>query len=197
MESNRLRTLLLLGTPIALAVLLLFHPHFDGAVYEGLRDEVTQWIVVHIGLAVGAGLMAWAGYVLLDGLAGRAATVSRVALATSSLFVLHDAGPVGTIGLLCFAAAAAVPRHPSSRFGAPLQSRPLLNERVCPHESDRGLRQALAGAGAEPADTETHPRRSRRACPRRGRCGRQLGGRRGGRRRTARGAGRRLPAQRG
>jgi len=197
MESNRLRTLLLLGTPIALAVLLLFHPHFDGAVYEGLRDEVTQWIVVHIGLAVGAGLMAWAGYVLLDGLAGRAATVSRVALATSSLFVLHDAGPVGTIGLLCFAAAAAVPRHPSSRFGAPLQSRPLLNERFAlmnPTEAYDKRWRALALSLLIP---RRHPRRSRRACPRRGRCGRQLGGRRGGRRRTARGAGRRLPAQRG
>ncbi len=192
MKSHRLIELLLPATATALAVLLLFHPQFGGSVYEGLRGETTLWLVVHIGLAIGAGLMALAGYRLIAGLPGRAATVSRCALVVfpiffiaweatlgigtgilvdqasglpagdrgtaaeviqdyfespvllalsaigntawivamiaaavafrragagvavvgllglSSLFVLHDAGPLGAIGLVCFALAAVL-----------------------------------------------------------------------------------------
>jgi hypothetical protein len=177
-------------TALALGVLLLFHPQSDGRVYDGLTDDVTRWLTVHLGLAVLAGAMGLAAYVLVDGLEGRAATVSRRALAVfvvffiaweatlgigtgilvelanglpaadrplmadtiedyfaspilfalsivgngawvvamvaaavafrragasrtvtllvacSSLFVMHDAGPIGAIGLACFAGAA-------------------------------------------------------------------------------------------
>ena len=190
MKRHRLIELVLPATATALAVLLLFHPQFEGSVYEGLRNETTRWLVVHIGLGVGAGLLAVAAYTLIAGLHGRAATVSRCALVVfpvffiaweatlgigtgilvdqanglpagdrapaaeviqnffespvllalsaigntawivamiaaavafrragagaavvslvglSSLFVLHDAGPLGAIGLACFAVAA-------------------------------------------------------------------------------------------
>jgi hypothetical protein len=190
METTRSHQLLLVLAPIALGVLLLFHPQSDLGIYEGLRDQVTRWIAVHIGLAVGAGLMAAAAYVLTARIEGRARTVSRAALGIfvvffiaweatlgigaglmvdqangvaaadrapfvdaiqsyfdspvlmalsaigntawvvamvaaatgfrragaparivlllgfSSVFVMHDAGPVGAIGLACFAAAA-------------------------------------------------------------------------------------------
>jgi hypothetical protein len=179
-------------TALVLGVLLLFHPQSDGRVYDGVSDDVTRWLVVHLGLAVLAGVMGLAGYLLVDGLHGRAATVSRIALpvfvvffiaweatlgigtgilvdltnglpaadrapladaiedyfaspvllalsflgngawvvamlaaavafrragagwpvtllvACSSLFVMHDAGPIGAIGLACFAAAAVL-----------------------------------------------------------------------------------------
>jgi hypothetical protein len=179
-------------TALTLAVLLLFHPQGEGRIYDGLNDDVTRWLVVHLGLAILAGAMGLAGYLLVDGLRGRAATVSRIALsvfvvffiaweatlgigtgilvdlangmpaadrapladviedyfaspilfvlsligngawvvamlaaavafgragagravtllvACSSLFVMHDAGPVGAIGLACFAAAAVL-----------------------------------------------------------------------------------------
>ena len=95
MKSHRLTELLLPATATALAVLLLFHPQFDGSVYEGLRGETTRWLVVHIGLAVGAGLMALAGYTLIAGLAGRAATVSRCALAVFPIFFIAWEGTLG------------------------------------------------------------------------------------------------------
>jgi hypothetical protein len=179
-------------TALALGVLLLFHPQSDGRVYDGLNDDVTRWLVVHLGLAVLGGAMGLAAYLLVDGLPGRAATISRRALpvfvvffiaweatlgigtgiladlanglpaaerppvadliedyfaspilfalsvlgngawvvamvaaavafrragggwpvtllvACSSLFVMHDAGPIGAIGLACFAAAAVL-----------------------------------------------------------------------------------------
>ena len=192
MNRTPLPQLLVPATAVALAVLLLFHPQFEGGVYEGLRGHATRWIVVHVGLAVGAGLMTAAAYRLIEDLSGRAATVSRCALAVfpilfiaweatlgigtglmvdqanslpvgdrapvadaiqgyfdspvllglsaigntawivamvaaavafrgagarravvllvglSSVFVMHDAGPVGAIGLVCFAAAAVL-----------------------------------------------------------------------------------------
>jgi hypothetical protein len=179
-------------TALALGVLLLFHPRSDGRISEALAGEVPRWLAVHFGLAILAGAMGLAAYLLIDGLRGRAATVSRVALAVfvvffiaweatlgigtgilvdianglpaaerapvgdaiedyfaspilfapqilgngawivamlaaavafrgagygrrvtlllacSSLFVLHDAGPIGAIGLACFAAAAVL-----------------------------------------------------------------------------------------
>lgn len=179
-------------TALALGGLLLLHPQSDGRIYDGLSGEVTRWLVVHVGLAVLAGAMGLAAYLLVAGLRGRAATMCRCALpvfvvffiaweatlgigtgilvdvanglpagdrapvadaiddyfaspllfalsivgngawivavlaaavafhqagagrlvtvlvACSSLFVLHDAGPVGAIGLVCFAAAAVL-----------------------------------------------------------------------------------------
>jgi hypothetical protein len=205
MNRTRLPKLLVPTTAILLAGVLLLHPQFDGGVYEGLSDQVNRWVAVHIALAVGVGLMSIAAFTLIDGLPGRAATVSRVALTVfpvvfiaweatlgvgtglmvdqanglavgdrgpvadsiqgyfdspvlfglsaigngawivamiaaalafrragargsvvallglSSLFVLHDAGPVGAIGLTCFAAAAVlVQRDP--RLGAQTRS---------------------------------------------------------------------------
>jgi hypothetical protein len=192
MTRTRLPNLLVPATAIVLAGVLLLHPQFDGGVYEGLSDQVARWTGVHIALAIGAGLMAMAAYTLIDGLPGRAATVSRVALTIfpiffiaweatlgigtglmvdqanglaaaergptaeaiqsyfespvlfglsavgngawivamiaaavafrragasgpvvalvglSSLFVLHDAGPVGAVGLACFATASVL-----------------------------------------------------------------------------------------
>lgn len=191
-HMSTIRSCFLPTTALTLAVLLLFHPHFGDRVYDELHDDATRWLVVHIGLAILAGLMALAAYSLIDGLRGHAATVSRLALpmfvvffisweatlgigtgvlldvtngmpardrppvadamqdyfdspvlfvlsifgnmawvvamvaaavafrrsgagwpvtlliACSSLFVLHDAGPIGAIGLVCFAAAAVL-----------------------------------------------------------------------------------------
>lgn len=174
---------------LTLAALLLLHPRSDGRLYESLSGQVARWLVVHVGLAVLAGAMGLAAWLLLDGLRGRAATIARCALpvfvvffvaweatlgigtgilvdvtnaaaagdrppladaidhyfsspllfalsligngawivamlaaavafrragadrrvwvlvACSSVFVMHDTGPVGAIGLTCFAAA--------------------------------------------------------------------------------------------
>ena len=50
------------------------------------RDEVTRWEIVHIGTMIFIPLMAVAVYVLLRGIEGMAATVSRVALVPFALF---------------------------------------------------------------------------------------------------------------
>ena len=88
MNRTRLPRLLVPATAIVLAGVLLLHPQFDGGVYEGLSDQVGRWIGVHIALAVGAGVMAMAADTLIDGLPGRAASVSRVALTVFPVFFI-------------------------------------------------------------------------------------------------------------
>lgn len=75
------RSSLLVVTPLLLGGLLTIHPAGEGQIYDGVRDHVAAWLVVHVGLAVGAVLMAVVLYQLLRDLTGRAAAVARYALA--------------------------------------------------------------------------------------------------------------------
>jgi hypothetical protein len=75
-----LRRVLLVGTPLAFAAVLWFHPAGGEDVYEGVRDDVEAWLFVHTAFLFFTPLLGIAAYVLLSGLTGRAATVSRVAL---------------------------------------------------------------------------------------------------------------------
>lgn len=76
----------LIGVPLAWAVLLLFHPGGEGDIYPALRDDVTPWLVVHVGTMVFIPLMAVAIYLLVQGIENTAARVSRIALAPFALF---------------------------------------------------------------------------------------------------------------
>jgi hypothetical protein len=76
---SRAEAAFLVCVPLAWAVLLLFHPTGD-EYYEVISDSVTPWLVVHLGTVVFIPLLAAAMFVLLRGIEGTAATVSRVAL---------------------------------------------------------------------------------------------------------------------
>jgi hypothetical protein len=75
-----LRRLFLVATPLAFAVVLLFHPPGGEEVYEGVKDDVGAWLFVHTAFLLLTPLLGIAVYLLLKGLEGRVATVSRVAL---------------------------------------------------------------------------------------------------------------------
>jgi len=70
----------LVATPLVLAVVLWFHPPGGSTVFEGVRDDVGAWLFVHTAFLFFIPLMAIATYLLLRGMTGRAATVSRVSL---------------------------------------------------------------------------------------------------------------------
>jgi hypothetical protein len=71
----------LIGVPLAWAVLLMFHPGGEATdVYGSARDDVTAFLVVHLGMLLFVPLMAVAVYLLLRGVPGTAAKVGRVAL---------------------------------------------------------------------------------------------------------------------
>ena len=84
--SLALRRTFLIVPPLALAVVLWFHPAGGESVYEGVRHDVGAWFLVHVGLLVALPLLGIAAYLLLDGLQGRAATLSRIALAPFLVF---------------------------------------------------------------------------------------------------------------
>jgi hypothetical protein len=75
-----LRRVFLVVTPLALAVVLWFHPPGGENVYEGVRDDVDAWLFVHTAFLLFTPLIAIAAYLMLGDLKSRAATVSRVAL---------------------------------------------------------------------------------------------------------------------
>ena len=73
-----LRRLVLLGTPLALLGLEIAHPVFSSM--EELLPSADRWLVVHVIQIPLFGLLAAAVYLLVDGLRGQAATISRLAM---------------------------------------------------------------------------------------------------------------------
>jgi len=78
---------LLIGVPLLWGILLLFHPGGEGdEIYLDAQDNVTRFLVVHIGMMFFIPLMAVVVYLLLRGVEGTAARVSRIALVPFALF---------------------------------------------------------------------------------------------------------------
>lgn len=79
----------LAGVPLAWALLLVFHPNDASKdIYDGVTDELTAWMVVHVGTMVFIPLMAVTVLVLLRDVPGTAARVSRWALVPFVVFYL-------------------------------------------------------------------------------------------------------------
>src|ERR671917_1999769 len=77
----------LVRVPLLWAILLLFHPGGSGDdIYLDARDVVTRFLVVHIGMMLFIPLMAVVVYLLLRGVEGTAARVSRVAVVPFVVF---------------------------------------------------------------------------------------------------------------
>jgi hypothetical protein len=77
----------LVGVPLAWGILLLFHPGGEGdQIYQDLQDKVTRWMVVHVGMMLFIPLFAAMVYLLVRGIEGTAALVSRIGLAVFVVF---------------------------------------------------------------------------------------------------------------
>ena len=86
-----LRRFVLLGTPVVVAIDVIFlHPILPGGVREDLFPVANLWLNLHVVQLVLFGLMGAAAYLLLDGLRGIAATISRLAVAVFVIF--YNAG---------------------------------------------------------------------------------------------------------
>ena len=77
----------IIGVPIAWGLLLLLHPGGEASdIYGALEDSVARGLIVHIGMLIFIPLMAVAVYLLLRGVEGTAAQVSRIALVPFVVF---------------------------------------------------------------------------------------------------------------
>jgi hypothetical protein len=111
----------LIGTPLAWAVLLWFHPNVAADnVYRDLRDDVNTYLIVHVGTLIFIGLMGVALYMLVRDLPGRAATISRLAIGP---FVLFYSAWETVIGL----ATGALVQHAND---APPGQRPAVSDAI-------------------------------------------------------------------
>ena len=87
LRVSRSEAAFVIGVPLAWAVLLFFHPSGDpDEIYLSIRDQVTAWLAVHIGMMLFIPLMAGGIYLLLRGVEGTAARVSRIALVPFVVF---------------------------------------------------------------------------------------------------------------
>jgi hypothetical protein len=84
-DHTVLRRLVLLGTPLALALLEFFHPEQPSGA-SGAVDQGAWFMWFHIIQVPLIGLIALAVYLLTDGLEGRAVSVSRWAIGVFAVF---------------------------------------------------------------------------------------------------------------
>ena len=85
MQRLMLRRVVLLGAPLALAILEIFHPERPTSATEAAEQGVWfMWF--HFIQVPLIGLIVLAVYLLTDGLEGRAASVSRWALGLFAVF---------------------------------------------------------------------------------------------------------------
>jgi hypothetical protein len=115
---TRRRLAFLIAVPLAWGALLWFHPAVGpDTVYEDLRDQVSAYLLVHLGTLIFIGLMGVALYMLVRDLPGRAATICRLAIGP---FVLFYAAWEAIIGL----AIGVMVQHAN---GAPEGERPAVS----------------------------------------------------------------------
>lgn len=74
----QLRRLVLLGTPLVLGILEIWHPTSNESPFDIIVDNANWWFTLHILQLPLFGLMALAIYLLVDDLHGWAATISRI-----------------------------------------------------------------------------------------------------------------------
>lgn len=80
------RTAFMVGAPVAFGALLTQHPMAAGDFFDGVSDNVTPWLMVHLGGAVLFPAMALVVWLLIRDLSSRPATVARVALPIYAVF---------------------------------------------------------------------------------------------------------------
>ena len=87
--------------PLVWAGLLLFHPNPEGTPFEGVRDVVDRWLIVHVGQLVLTPLLVLGVWRLTDGLPSRPAAVSRAAAVVwAAFFTAYDSIQGIATGLL-------------------------------------------------------------------------------------------------
>jgi hypothetical protein len=84
----------LVGVPLLWGILLLFHPVGD-EFYSAIADHLTRWMTVHVGSMLFIPLMAGVMLLLLRGVEGTAAWVSRIAVLVFAIVYLVFEAVVG------------------------------------------------------------------------------------------------------
>lgn len=110
------RGVLLVGTPLLLAIAFRFHPHAHGNVAETVMPVADAWLALHLALLPLLGALGICFAVLLDGYAGAVATVGRIGTAVYLVCYLTFEAIVGIATGILLREARTLP--PAQREGA-------------------------------------------------------------------------------
>jgi hypothetical protein len=129
-NQPQLRRLILMGTPLLTGILLLFHPlpeaaetvqmdQLEGIDWYNLMAPIAdQFLAVHVLFALALALLGLTVILLLDGVPGLAAKISRVcAFIFSVTYIMYET-IIGTVTALLVRGAAALPPDEQAVIGA-------------------------------------------------------------------------------
>jgi len=117
----RLRRLILIGTPILTGILLLFHPLPESPemastelpqgldLYESMSPIADGFLIVHLLFPVALALLGLSVILLVDGVRGIAANLSRVSAFVFVLSYIMYETIIGTVTALLIRSAASLP----------------------------------------------------------------------------------------
>jgi hypothetical protein len=129
-HPSRLRRLILLGTPLLTGLLLLFHPVPDPAevgppegwsgadVYAMMAPLADRFLLVHAIFALALALLGLSVILLLNGVRGPAARISRVSAFVFAVTYIMYETIIGTVTALLVRGAAALPPDEQAVIGA-------------------------------------------------------------------------------
>src|SRR5260370_22611036 len=110
-----LHRVVLLGTPLILAILELGHPLLDRMNPISMRAPIaTWWIALHVLLVPLFALMGWAFFLLIRNLHSRAATISRYATVIFTAFAIEYDSVVGLNAGILASNASNLPKTQQS-----------------------------------------------------------------------------------
>jgi hypothetical protein len=127
-----LRRVVLLGTPIALAVLEYFHPDRPSGA-SGAVEQGEWFMCFHIIQVPLIGLIALAVYLLTEGLEGRVASVSRWAIGVFAVFFSAYDAAAGIGTGYALRSARGLPAEGQEAVYEAVKDLPLF--RACPSSS--------------------------------------------------------------
>jgi hypothetical protein len=130
-DQPRLRRLILMGTPLLTGVLLLFHPRPNAAemglpeqhlgtmdVYALLSPVVDRFLAIHVIFALALALLGLCVILLLDGVRGAAARISRTSAFIFVVTYIMYETIIGTVTALLVRGAAALPPYEQAVINA-------------------------------------------------------------------------------
>jgi hypothetical protein len=121
-DQPHLRRLILIGTPLLTGILLLFHPRPNAAemglpeqhlgtmdVYTLLSPFVDRFLAIHVIFALALALLGLCVILLLDGVRGAAAKISRIgAFVFAVTYIMYET-IIGTVTALLVRGAVSLP----------------------------------------------------------------------------------------
>jgi len=120
-DQPRLRRLILIGTPVLTGILLLFHPLPEPtemehtqlpqglALYELMAPIADGFLIVHMLFPIALALLGLSIILLLDGVRGIAATISRVSAFVFVITYTMYETIIGTVTALLIRNATSLP----------------------------------------------------------------------------------------